>query len=160
MASNTTRSPILGSFEDIGEHVKQEVTQLPKDILGSALESVGLNTGGKSQQQNPQLPLEQSQDPTSPWHQIDHEKDNQTKKSIAREALRALVTPSEPKKQSIYDEKMQEEEQKKLMEKEQKEQERRQQVALPSSGVRKVPGIKSAIKSKQSNEIGKNVKQD
>ncbi len=160
MANKATRSPILGSFEDIGEQVKQEITQLPKDILGSALESVGLSTGGKSQQQQQHQQFEQPQDSSSPWHQIDQEKDNQTKKTIAREALRALVSSSEPKKQSVYDEKMQEEEQKKLMEKERQELEKRQHVALPSSGARKVPGIKSAIKSKQSNEIGKNVKQD
>jgi len=159
MANKTTRSPILGSFEDIGEQVKQEVTQLPKDILGSALESVGMKSGGTSKPHNPQQ-AEQQQDTSSPWNQIDQEHDSQIKKSIAREALQALVTPSKPKEQSVYDENMQELEQKKLMEEKQKEQARKQQVALPSSGARKVPGIKSAIKSKQSNEIGKNVKQD
>jgi hypothetical protein len=152
----TPRPPILGSFEDIGEQVKQEVTKLPGDILAQAMETVGMNVGGKQQKQHQQSNI--PQDPTSAWNQIDTQKDEQTKKEIARHALEELTRPSQTKEPSVWEKQQQEEEQKKLMEEERKKQS--QSVALPSSGVRKVPGIKSAVKSKQSSEIGKNVKQD
>lgn len=151
------RPPILGSFEDIGEEIKQEVTKLPGDILGQALESVGLNMGGKKQGQKANTPSA-VQDPNSAWQQIDQQKDEQTKKEIARAALAELTQPKhQAQEPSEYDKRIQEEEQKKQIEAEKKKQ--AQPVALPSSGQRKVPGIKSAVKAKTT-EIGKNTRQD
>lgn len=158
MANQTPRPPILGSFEDIGEQVKEEITKLPGDMVGQALESVGLNIGGKKQTPQNNTPAA-SQDPSSAWQQIDKQQDEQTKRTIARRALEELTQPTPKQKEpSIWEKIQQEEDQKNELEKQ--KQAAAKPVALPSSGARKVPGIKSAVKSKQSSEIGKNVKQD
>lgn len=157
MANQTPRPPILGSFEQIGEQVKEEITKLPGDLLGQALESVGIHTGGKKQGQQSSN-ASQTQDPTSALHQIDNQKDEKIKREIARKALEELTASTRPKELSVWDKLQQEEEQKKQAAEERKKMS--QSVALPSSGQRKVPGIKSAVKAKQSSEIGKNAKQD
>jgi hypothetical protein len=158
MATTTPRPPILGSFEDIGEQVKTELTQLPGDILGQALETVGIHTGTKKQavpNNNPQ-----AHDDASALAQIEKQQSSQAKQMIARAALEELTRPrQQAKEKSIWEQIQEEEEQKKQMEKER--QQMAQPVQLPSSGQRKVPGIKSSVKAKQQgSEIGKNARQD
>jgi hypothetical protein len=84
---------------------------------------------------------------------------DQEKRAIARKALEELLQTKGPKELSIWEKITQEEEQKKAMAVEQ--QKKSSPVALPSSGARKVPGIKSSVKAKQQgSEIGKNARQD
>jgi FtsZ-interacting cell division protein ZipA len=153
-------SPILGSFEDIAKDVRQEVTQLPKDIVGSALESVGMGIGGKQKQQTPTPGT--TQEPNSAWQQIDSQNEEKNKLIIARKALEELTQPTPKQKEpSEWDKQQEEEKQKTEMEEQRKEQEKANQIVmLPSSGTRKVPGLKSAITSKQSSELGKNTRSD
>lgn len=157
---NTQRPslPILGSFEDIARDVKNEAVQAPKDMVGSALESVGLGTGGKQKQQTPTPGA--TQDPSSAWQQIDSQNEEKNKLIIARKALEELTQPTPKQKEpTIWEQLQQEEKEKKEFEKKQQEQEE-QIVVLPGSGTRKVPGLKSSIQSKQSSELGKNTRSD
>lgn len=160
MNAQKPTAPILGSFEDIGNDIKNEMTQLPKDVVASSLESVGMGTGGKQKQQTPTPGA--TQDPNSAWQQIDSQKDEQQNVLIARKALEELTQPSPKQKElSIWEKQQKEEQQKKEIEEMNKEkQEEEQTVMLPGSGVSKMPGLKSSIKSKQSSEIGKNTRTD
>lgn len=159
--ANPLHKPILGSFEDIGENVVSQLKQIPKDVGQAALESIGVNASGKkgnTSVTNPSPTVAQGEQ--SHWQQMDTIKNDQEKRVIARKALEELLQPvAKQKEPSIWEKIQQEEEQKKAMAVEQ--QKKSSPVQLPSSGARKVPGMKSAVKAKQQgSEIGKNARQD
>lgn len=127
---------IIGSFEDIGEKVVQEVKQVPKDVAGKAMESLGVSSSSKTQTSQQQIPGETKLADQGPMGQIDQTKDINIKKAIARAALEQLSGRSKPKEPSIWEQKQQEEAQKKENEKKQAEQASKAQ--LPKiSGKRK-----------------------
>ncbi len=159
--ANPIPKPILGSFEDIGESVVSQLKQIPKDVGQAALESVGLNTGGGKKGNTAAVhPVPgATSGEQSHWQQMDAMKSDGEKRAVARKALEELLKSSPPKEQSIWETLQQEEEQKKAMQEEQ--QKKSAPVQLPSSGARKVPGLKNSIKAKQQgSEIGKNARQD
>lgn len=160
--ANPIPKPIIGAFEDIGESVISQIKQIPKDVGQAALESVGMSTGGKKQGNNTSQGSSPGTTQTegSHWQQIAETTDEQIKKTIARKALEELLQPTQQAKEpSIWEKIMQEEEQKKNQAAQQKQNSG--SVALPSSGPRKVPGVKQSTKAKQlGSEIGKNARQD
>jgi len=159
--ANPIPKPILGSFEDIGESVISQLKQIPKDIGQAALESVGVPVGGGKKGNTSVVSPSPgtTQQEKSHWQQMDTITNDQEKRAIARKALEELLQTKGPKELSIWEKIMQEEEQKKAMAVEQ--QKKSSPVALPSSGARKVPGMKNSVKAKQQgSEIGKNARQD
>ncbi|MCX8009258.1 MAG: hypothetical protein N3A54_06210 [Patescibacteria group bacterium] len=160
-ARNPIRNPIIGSFEDIGENIVSQLKQLPKDVGQAAMESIGLSTGSGNKGNNPKQPPPQpGQSEQSYLKQLeDQTKQQEEKKAIARKALQELLKPRE-KEPSVWERLQQEEEQKKAMAVEQQKK-APQPIQLPSSGPRKLPGIKNPAKTKSfGSEIGKNVRQD
>lgn len=159
--ANPIPKPIIGAFEDIGESIVSQVKSIPKDVGQTALESIGLSTGGKKQGQQAIPPPTPgvTQEAGSSWNQIDQTQDQKIKKDIARNALQELLRPRQQANEpSIWERMNQEEEQKKAQKAQQQPQ---GPIALPSSGARKVPGMKHANKAKQlGSEIGKNARQD
>lgn len=149
--------PIIGAFQDIGEQVVEQVKQIPKDVGQTALESVGLGSGGKKQ--GNKLTPGATQDPGSNWKKLDEEKNEKAKKEIARMALEELLKPSQtPKEPSIW-EKIQKEEQEKKEATKQQQQAQANTLPMPQ-GKSKKAGM-YGIKAKQhGSEIGKNVKHD
>lgn len=92
---------------------------------------------------------------------MDRQQEEQTKREIARAALEELTKPSPTQKEPTVWERMQEEEARQKELKEEQKKAQGQQVALPSSGARKVPGLKSARKAKQQgSEQSKNIKSE
>lgn len=156
--ANPIPKPILGAFEDIGENITSSLKQIPKDVGQAAMESIGLGNATKSSNTGQtktaaSLPAEGSK-----WQEIDNLKDTNLKKQIARAALAEIGgNNARPKEQSIWEKIMKEEEQKKMAE----QQKKPASVQLPSSGARKVPGMKSAAKNKSpQQESSKNTRQD
>lgn len=144
------------SFEAIAQDVATEVKQAPKDMVGSALESVGLSTGGKKnpkqQQQNGAgEPGVEGQPPLpGPSEEV--------KRTIARAALEELSGKKpQQKEQSVWEKLQQEEQQKKEMEKKRKEQSRQ---ALPKSGAKRPRGDLYGVKAKKTSTENRNVRQD
>ncbi len=156
---NPVRNPIIGAFEDIGEQIVSQVKQLPKDIGQAAMESVGMKTGGSKQGNQSQTPqMQTGQNEQSYLHQLDDMRTQEEKKAIARKAIAELLRPRK-KEPSVWERMQMEEEEKK---KQLAEQEKKAKpVHLPSSGVSKMPGLKSVRKAKQfGSELGKNIKSD
>jgi hypothetical protein len=151
------RLPILGSFEDIGEEVAQNITKLPGDILGKALESVGVSSGSGSTKQ-PAKPNATQQDGSN-WQQIDKTQNQEVKKTIARNALEELLKNVPQTELTEYEKKKKEEEEKA---KAQKEQQKQQDLAsLPKMTAKRARGDLHGMKAKKGgggNELSKNVK--
>lgn len=150
--------PIIGAFQDIGEQVVEQVKQIPKDVGQTALESVGLGSGGKKQ--GNKLTPGATQDPGSNWKKLDEEKNEKAKKEIARMALEELLKPSQtPKEPSIW-EKIQKEEQEKKEATKQQQQAQANSLPMPK-GKSKQGALGLVNKSKQQGHEGKiNMKQD
>lgn len=147
---------IIGSFEDIGKDIVQETAQVPKDIAGAALESLGASSGKKTtnstQQQTSQTTKQQG-----PLAQMEQTNDEAIKKSIARAALAQLAGPKNEAEPSIWDQKLREEAQAKQME----EQKKKAALgALPVIKGKAKRGNLYGVKQKASSEMSKNVRQD
>jgi len=154
-------SSVLGqigeSFETIAKDVTQEIKQVPKDMVGSALESVGLSTGGKKnpKQQvsgNSQEPgVEgQPQAPLGPSEDI--------KRAIARAALEELSGKKPAQKEESVWEKLQKEEEQKKEQKKQKAQAAKAQ--LPQAASKRKRGDLYGMKAKKTAAENRNVRQD
>jgi hypothetical protein len=159
--ANKMHGPILGSFEDIGENIVSQLKQIPKDVGQKALESVGLGSSGGKKGNTAATNLNPQKTPGEQSHldQLDTLKKDEEKRAIARKALEELLKPPQKKEPSIWEKIQMEEEQKKAQAAEQ--QKKSAPVQLPSSGARKMPGLKNMVKAKQQgSEIGKNARQD
>ena len=143
------------SFETIAQDVGHEVIQAPKDMVGSALESVGLTTGGKKKPQqqqqsgSPEPGAEAQPQPPGPSEEM--------KRAIARAALEELSGKKPQKEQSVWEKLQQEEQQKKEMDKKRKEQSRQ---ALPKSGGKRPRGDLYGVKAKKTAAENRNIRQD
>lgn len=108
MNNNNLPGQIISELGQIAKDVGKQVVQVPKDIAGKALESLG--TSSKTS----------ASDDTA-WAQIGREKDQNIKQSVARKALEELVAGkiTKPREPSIWERLQQEQEQKKNMLKQQ-----------------------------------------
>jgi len=112
MANNNLGGQIIGELGEIGKKVGGEVAKVPKDIAGSALESMGVSSG-TTRGQVPLVPARPGGE-ASAWETIDREKDQKVKRAIARKALEELAGHRLKRKEpSIWERLQQEQEQKK-----------------------------------------------
>lgn len=146
------------SFETITKDVARETVQAPKDIVGTALESLGVSSGKKPKQsaqsgtqQNDLTGTPESSSPvSSPTEEV--------KRAIARAALQELSGKSRPREMSVWEKLQKEEEQKKEMEKKQKEQAAKQSLPQPAS--KRPRGDLYGKKAKQTTMENKSKRQD
>lgn len=146
------------SFETLAKDVARETVQAPKDIVGTALESLGASSGKKpkktgqpvAQQSDPTGTAETGVPPSGPSDEV--------KRAIARAALQELSGKSRPREMSVWEKLQKEEEQKKEMEKKQKEQAAKQ--SLPQSASKRPRGDLYGKKAKQTNMENKAKRQD
>lgn len=144
------------SFEQIGEDVVRETVQVPKDIVGKALETAGLGAGkssGKKKQAQQQMP------PGTPEVAQAPEPSDEIKRAVARAALEALSGKPQKKEPSVWERIQQEEEQKKEMEKKRKEAQR--MASVPQVSSKRKRGDLFGVKAKKTaTETGGNKRQD
>ena len=144
------------SFETIAKDVARETVQAPKDLVGTALESLGVSSGPKKPKQSaagsqqPGQQLSESAAPSGPSDEV--------KRAIARAALEQLSGKSHPKEIGVWEKLQKEEEQKKETEKKQNEQAARQ--SLPQSSSKRPRGDLYGKKAKQTNMENKAKRQD
>jgi hypothetical protein len=143
------------SFEDIGKDIARETVQAPKDIVGTALESLGVSSGQKKNPKQAASSDPQGSQENAPAAQGPSD---EVKRAIARAALRELSGQTRPKELSVWEKIQKEEEQKKEMEKKQKEQARKQ--ALPQAASKRPRGDLYGKKAKQTNMENKSKRQD
>lgn len=144
------------SFETIAKDVARETVQAPKDIVGTALESLGASSGQKKPKQSASAsrqPGEEAAPGTTPSGPSE-----EVKRAIARAALEELSGKSRPKELSVWEKIQKEEEQKKEMEKKQREQAAKQ--ALPQGTSKRPRGDLYGKKAKQTNMENKAKRQD
>ncbi len=147
---------IFGSFEDIGKDIVHETVQVPKDIAGAALESLGASSGKKTTNTG-QTQTSQTGNQKSPLSQLEQTSDEAIKKSIARAALAQLAGQKQEAEPSIWDQKLREDAQKKQIE----EQKKKEALgALPAIKGKPKRGNLYGVKQKASSEMSKNVRQD
>ena len=131
---------IIGSFEDIGKDVLKQTAQVPKDIVGKALESLGTTTTKQQGQQNPKA----QQEPLD--------------KAIARAALEQLAAPAKPKELSVWEIIQQESAEKKEQQQKQAAQSAQQ---IPQAKGKRPRGDLYGLKAKKNPaEMSRNVRQD
>lgn len=148
---------ILDSFEQIGQDVARETIQAPKDIVGKALESVGVSSGNKKPaQQAAQIgpdgsPLPSEQSPNGPSEAV--------KRAIARSALEEISGKrTGQKEESVWERMKKEEEQKKEMEKQRKEAEKK--ASLPQVSSKRKRGDLYGKQAKKTQMENKSLRQD
>ncbi len=137
---------IIGSFEDIGKDIAAETVQVPKDVLGQALESLG--TSSQKSQKSPAAPAPQ--------------KPSEGEKKIIppREWLAELAGKNKRQPEPTVTQRFEKEQQEKN-EKESKKAAVAQQMAPIVTGTSKPRrGNLYGIRQKSSSEISKNVRQD
>jgi hypothetical protein len=139
--NRSVKSPMLGSFEDIGKDIIHEGVKAPTDIGEKIIESLTGSTGGKGQQQKQQQKPEETK----------------INKSIARAALQQLAAPKE-QEPTRYELKQKEDEQKKEARKQ--EQKKAEIQELPRMSSKKRRGDLYGIQGKASSEKSRNVRQD
>lgn len=146
------------SFETIGKDITRETIQAPKDMVGAALESVGLSSGKK----NPKKQTTSAKAAPPEVRQVSPavtENDEAVKRAVARAALEELSGRKPQQKEPTIWEKMQkEEEEKKELEKKKKAEAAKQTIAQPSS--RKARGDLYGIKAKKAAAEIKGKRQD
>lgn len=149
---------IIGSFEDIGKDVLSQTANVPKDVVGKALESL-TGQGGKKQGQGKQVG-QPKRDEQGPLQEFDKAPDMGMKKVIARAALEWLSGKRPPKKEeSIWEKQQKEKQEKEQMAKAQAEIQRKQE--LPKMSQKRKSGDLYGLKAKTSStEVGRNVRQD
>lgn len=145
---------MLGAFSDelgdLGKNIVREAVAVPKDVVGTALESLGVSGGQKQKQQTTATPDDTKKEPSEP----------QIKASIARVALQELAGGKPKQKEPSVWEKIQAEaEQKKELGKKQQQQAAAQQLPVVKS--KRPRGDLYGMKAKKvGSEVGKNVRQD
>lgn len=136
---------MLGAFTDelgdLGKNIVREAVAVPKDVAGTALESLGVSSGQKSSGAGSRSA-------------------GQLNKTVAREALAQLAGGKPKQKEPTAWEKIQAEaEQKKELAKQQQKQASTQQ--LPAIQSKRKRGDLYGMKAKKAgSEVGKNVRQD
>ncbi len=145
---------ILGSFTDelgdLGKNIVREAVAIPKDVVGTALESLGVSGGQKQKTQTAATPDVTKKEPG----------EQKIKASIARAALQELagVKPKQ-KVPSVWEKIQAEAEQKKELGKQQQQQVAAQQLPVVKS--KRPRGDLYGMKAKKAgSEVGKNVRQD
>ena len=148
---------IIGSFGDIGGEIVKETVNVPKDIAGKALESLGATTTQQKKGNQKQTKTTSGRS-FQTLDEVSKKPDEEGKKATARAALQELVGQGKPeKKPSVWEQKQKEEEQKKKIEEEEKKKHEKQM--LPKISTKKKRGDLYGIQAKQEgSEIGKNVK--
>lgn len=148
---------IIGSFEDIGKDIVREVTNVPKDIAGNALESLGTTSG--KQQKNPSPTTTQKPPEAGPVSELDRTKDQKMREAIARAALEQFAGKPKPKEPSVWDRREQEDKEKKDQA---AQQAAAQKLAAPVATSSKRPkGDLYGMKAKKASaEMSRNVRQD
>ena len=151
---------IISELGSIAKDVGEQTAQIPKDIAGKALESLG-----SASSKNPKGKTVVSQasaggdKPATAWEQIDAESDRAVKRHIARAALEELTRGSMRKKEpSIWERLQQENEQKKEMQKQQTAAAAAQ--SLPAATSKRPRGDLYGAKAKQTATENRNVRQD
>lgn len=152
---------IIGELSELGQSVASSTAQIPKDIAGKAMESLG-TTSGKTQG-NQKIQFTGSFDaakanPNSTWEKID-QADAAGKQAMARKALEELLgRPKAQKEESIWEKLQREEDEKKKREELQKEADSKQ--LQPTASKRPAGDLYGTKAKKLGSEIGKNARQD
>lgn len=147
---------MMDSFEQIGQDVARETVQAPKDMVGKALESIGVSSGKKkTQQQTQQTSQEAGTQPEAPSNGPSEE----VKRAIARAALEE-ISGKRPKQQeeSVWERMKKEEEQKKQMEKQRREAEKK--ASLPQVSSKRKRGDLYGKQAKKTQVENRNQRQD
>lgn len=145
---------MLGAFTDelgdLGKNIVREAVAVPKDVVGTALESLGVSGGQKQKQQTTATADVTKKEPG----------EQKIKASIARAALAELagIKPKQ-KEPSVWEKIQAEAEQKKELGKQQQQQAAAQ--TLPAVKSKRPRGDLYGMKAKKAgSEVGKNVRQD
>ena len=148
---------IIGSFGDIGGEIIKETVNVPKDIAGKALESLGTTTSQQKKGNQKQTKATSGKS-FQTLDEVSKKPGDEAKKAIARAALQELVGTGKPEKKPIvWEQKQKEEEQKKKLEEEEKK--KREKQALPKITTKQKPGdLYGILAKREGSEIGKNVK--
>ena len=144
---------IVGSFTDelgdLGKNIVREAVAVPKDVVGTALESLGVSGGQKQKTQTTAIPDVTKKEPG----------EQKIKASVARVALAQLAGGKPKQKEPTVWEKIQEEAQQKKELGKQQQQAAAQ--ALPAAKSKRPRGDLYGMKAKKAGgEVGKNVRQD
>lgn len=144
---NNVPGQIISELGQIAKDVGKQAVQIPKDIAGKALESLGATSGKTSAGDN------------TAWSQIGREKDQKVKQSIARKALEELAGGkiTRPREPSIWERLQQEQEQKKHM---QQQSAPGAMTPLPTSSSKRPVGDLYGAKAKKTATENRNVRQD
>jgi hypothetical protein len=160
--ANNLGGQIIGELGDIAKDVAKQAVQVPKDIVGKALESMGGSSGNKQGASkftvNSGAP--DAGGKPSAWDQIGSEKDVNIKRSIARRALEELAGGGVKKQRepSIWERLQQEQEQKKQMLGQQKAASDAQSLPMPTS--KRPKGDLYGKKAKSTAMENKSLRQD
>lgn len=140
---------IISELGAIAKDVGKQAVQIPKDIAGKALESLGASSGNK--------PVG---DDNTAWSKIGKEKDVKIKQSIARKALEELAGGRVQRKRepSIWERLQAEQEQKKNMLAAQNGP--GNMAPLPKSTSKRPVGDLYGAKAKKTATENRNVRQD
>lgn len=148
------------SFEDLGKDIVRETVQAPKDIVGTALESLGgskAKSGKQGAQTTAAAPATGTEKPTvEAFGKTDND---QIKREIARRALEELSGKTSAHKEPTVWERIQKEEEEKKNIKKQKADAASKQLQ-PSSSKRKRGDLYGMKAKKNSAEMSRNVKSD
>ena len=156
---------MLGAFTDelgdLGKNIVREAVAVPKDIVGKAMESLGVSSGKKPQQQtNSGNPKDSRNLDKGPVDQLNAAKDQQAKQAVARAALAQLAGGTQRQKEpTVWEKAQQEAEQKKELAKQQQKQATTQQLPVIQSK-RKRGDLYGMKAKKNTTEVGRNVRQD
>ncbi len=156
---------MIGAFTDelgeLGKNIVREAVAVPKDIAGKAMESLGVSSGKKQQQQtNSGNPKDSRNLEKGPLDPMKAAKDQQAKQAVARAALAQLAGGTQRQKEpTVWERQVQEAEQKKELAKQQQKQASAQQLA-PVSSKRKRGDLYGMKAKKNTTEVGRNVRQD
>lgn len=143
------------SFETIAKDVVEEVKQVPKDMVGTALESVGVSTGGKKK---PKQVASNGQEPGVEGQPVQSGPSDEVKRAIARAALEELSGKKPVQKEESVWDKLQKEEEQKKEQKKQKAQAAKAQ--LPQAASKRKRGDLYGMKAKKTAAENRNVRQD
>lgn len=159
---------MIGAFTDelgdLGKNIVREAVAVPKDVVGKAMESLGVSSGKKSGGTGSRSAGQVAQDPKAgekgPLDPLNAAKDQQAKQAIARAALAQLAGGGQKQKEpTVWERAQQEAEQKKELAKQQQKQANTQQLA-PASSKRKRGDLYGMKAKKNTMEVGRNVRQD
>jgi hypothetical protein len=152
---------IIGSFEDIGKDIISETVKVPTEIVGKALESLGMASSNQTKTNAKSQATNNSAEPKSKdnWDHIDAVDNKAVKTAISRAALEALVARKGQKELSVRERNDQEEAQKKQAENKANAENAAKE--LPKMSFHAKPGNLYGMKAKKSpTEISKNVKSE